>query len=321
MMPEDNAIDAVLATPARPDTGMSWIPDGESVIGSDDHYPEEKPCRRVSVRGFWIDKHPVTNAEFARFIDATGYVTTAERKPDQAAYPGVDPSMLVAGSLVFVKPAHRVPLDDLRRWWRYIPGACWRNPEGPGSSLDGRESHPVVHVTHEDAAGFARWCGKALPTEMEWEYAARGGLDNATYTWGDDPAPDGRMMANTWQGEFPWQNLNEDGYERTSPVDAFPPNCYGLFDMAGNVWEWTDDLYAIPLAPAPRQCCGAGVAVADMTDITSGIPRYVVKGGSHLCAPNYCLRYRPAARQGESADTSSSHIGFRCVIRGKVPHA
>ncbi len=270
-----------------------------------------------------MDEHLVTNADFSRFIDAAGYVTVAERVPDPADYPGIDPEVLVPGSLIFRRPPRPVSLSDPRAWWEYVTAACWRHPEGPGSTLEGREQHPVVHIAYEDAEAYAAWAGKSLPTEAEWEFAARGGLDGAVYAWGDELAPEGRMMANTWQGAFPWQNLAEDGYEGTSPVGAFPANGYGLFDIAGNVWEWTRDLFQ-PRHPGgqARACCAppsprpapqdGGDAIGDTAGV---IPRRVVKGGSHLCAPNYCLRYRPAARQGESVDTSTSHIGFRCVVR------
>jgi formylglycine-generating enzyme len=304
-----------------------WIPGGTFLIGSDEFYPEERPAHRVAVDGFWMDAQPVTVGDFRRFVDATGHVTVAERRPDPTDYPGVDPSLLVPGSLVFRRPPRRVSLHDPRQWWSYVPGACWHRPRGPGSTVEGRERHPVTHLAYEDAEAFARWAGRALPTEAEWERAARGGLEGARYVWGDEPAPHGRAMANTWQGEFPWQNLATDGFEGTSPVGAFPPNGYGLFDMAGNVWEWTADLYAPhhratgPTTPA-RPCCtprdprltstARGDAVASPD---AAIPRRVVKGGSHLCAPNYCLRYRPAARQGEAVDTSTSHIGFRCIVR------
>jgi formylglycine-generating enzyme required for sulfatase activity len=300
---------------------MAPIPGGTFRMGSNDFYPEERPVHPVAVDGFRMDRHPVTNEEFRRFVEATGHLTVAERAPDPAAYPGVDPGLLVPGSLVFRKPAHRVDLRDFRLWWAYVPGACWKHPEGPGSTLQGRERHPVVHVAHEDAEAYAAWAGKSLPTEAEWEFAARGGLDGAVYAWGDEFAPEGRVMANTWQGEFPWQNLGTDGYEGTSPVGAFPANGYGLYDMAGNVWEWTSDLFT-PRHPAEaaKPCCvprnpRVEVPEGPAGGPGAGIPRRVVKGGSHLCAPGYCLRYRPAARQGESADTSTSHIGFRCIVR------
>src|SRR3954468_15926511 len=226
---------------------MVWIPGGTFLMGSDDFYPEERPAHRVTVDGFWMDEHSVTNAEFRRFVKAIGYITVAERPPGPGDYPGVDPTMLVPGSLVFRRPPNPVSLkiqNAYRTWWIYVPGACWKHPEGPGSSIGGRERHPVVHVAYEDAEAYAAWAGKALPSEAEWEFAARGGLEGATYVWGDEFAPKGRMMANTWQGEFPWQNLKADGYEGTSPVGSFPPNGYGLYDMAGNVWQWTSDFFA-----------------------------------------------------------------------------
>ena len=308
-------------TPPFPD--MVWIPGGTFRMGSDRHYPEERPVHRVTVDGFWMDRYPVTNERFRRFVEATGHVTFAEIPPDPADYPGARPEMLYAGSLVFVKPRGRVDLRDMRAWWTYMRGANWRHPRGPQSAIDRLDQHPVVHVTYGDAEAFARWAGKALPTEAEWEFAACGGLDGAEYPWGDEFAPGGRMMANTWQGEFPWQNLHIDGYEWTSPVGAFPANGYGLFDMAGNVWNWTTDWYA-PRHPAEHEkaCCvprnprgGAETESYDPRQPAIRIPRKVLKGGSHLCAPNYCRRYRPAARFPEPVDTSTCHVGFRCVVR------
>jgi formylglycine-generating enzyme required for sulfatase activity len=302
---------------------MIWIPGGVFQMGSDDFYPEERPTHLVEVSAFWMDEHTVTNAEFRRFVEATGYVTVAERLPDPEVYPQVDPAVLVAGSLVFRRPPHRVSLQDPRAWWVYVPGASWRHPEGPASTIEDREDHPVVHVAYEDAKAYADWAGKSLPTEAEWEFAARGGLDSAKYVWGNEFAPNGQLMANTWQGEFPWQNLKSDGYEGTSPIGAFPANGYGLFDMAGNVWEWTSDFFRPRhTGDTVKSCCtprNPRVEVYDQGKIAHGpdahIPRRVVKGGSHLCAPSYCLRYRPAARQGEAVDTSTSHIGFRCIVR------
>jgi sulfatase modifying factor 1 len=288
---------------------MVGIPAGSFRMGSERFYPEERPVRQVDVDAFWIDRHPVTVAEFRRFVDATGHVTTAEQAPLAEDYPDADPELLVPGSLVFHRPPRPVPLHDVRAWWDWVPGADWRHPLGPGSGVEGKDDHPVTQVTHADASAYASWAGKALPSEAEWEYAARGGLEGAVFTWGDEFAPGGTMMANTWQGQFPWQNLLLDGYEGTSPVGAFPANGYGLVDMAGNVWEWTDDWFS---NPPPHSCCAPerqdGAAA-------EAFPRKVIKGGSHLCAPNYCLRYRPAARQGEAVDTSTCHIGFRCVIR------
>jgi formylglycine-generating enzyme required for sulfatase activity len=299
---------------------MVWIPGGIFQMGSDEHYPEERPVHRAEVSGFHVDRHPVTNADFSRFVAATGHVTFAERPPSATDYPTADPALLVPGSAVFFATSRRVDLRDCSQWWQYVPGADWRHPEGPESSIADRADHPVVHVAYEDAAAYASWAGKALPTEAEWEFAARGGLEGKVYTWGDDPAPGGKPMANTWQGEFPWQNLLLDGYERTSPVGAFPPNGYGLFDMAGNVWEWTADWYGQHAAPA-RPCCTPknprGGTRDGSVDPAVGvrIPRKVLKGGSYLCAPNYCLRYRPAARIPETIDTTTCHVGFRCVVR------
>jgi formylglycine-generating enzyme required for sulfatase activity len=295
---------------------MVQVPGGTFRMGSARFYPEERPVREVAVDGFWIDRHPVTVAEFQRFVRETGHVTWAEQDPDPALYPDADPELVVPGSLVFQPTTGPVDLDDYRNWWRWVPGAAWTHPEGPGSGIGGRERHPVTHVAHSDAAAFAAWAGKRLPTEAEWEYAARGGLDGATFTWGNEHAPRGRMMANTWQGEFPWQNLLTDGYAGTSPVEKFPPNGYGLHDMAGNVWEWTEDYFVQSGTSAPRCCVPRDPRVSTAPPLADGerFPRKVIKGGSHLCAPNYCLRYRPAARQGEAVDTSTSHIGFRCIL-------
>jgi formylglycine-generating enzyme required for sulfatase activity len=287
---------------------MIWIPGGTFLMGSNAFYREERPVRPETTAGFWIDRHPVTNAQFRRFVEATGYVTFSERTPTREMYPDAAEEFLVPGSLVFVKPPRPVSLRDHRAWWAYVPGANWRHPNGPNSSIAQRDNHPVVHVNYEDAQAYAAWAGKALPSEVEWEFAARGGLDGAAYAWGDAANPDGRYLANTWQGRFPFENLAEDGFEGTSPVDAFPPNGYGLHDVCGNVWEWTVTPYA-PAGDAEKSCCHR----------ESPDPRKmlrVVKGGSHLCAPNYCLRARPAARQGETIDSSTSHIGFRCVMRG-----
>ena len=285
---------------------MVELPGGTFRMGSERFYPEERPVREVSVAAFAIDRHPVTVAEFRRFVKDTGHVTWAERAPQAADYPDADPGDLVPGSAVFRKTAGPVDVRDVRNWWHWTPGADWRHPEGAESNVGGREQHPVTHVSYGDAEAYAAWAGKSLPTEAEWEYAARGGLDQATYTWGEEFAPKGRMMANTWQGEFPWQNLETDGFERTSPVERFPPNGFGLYDMAGNVWEWTRDDFTFP---STRPCCAPALHRGER------FPRKVIKGGSHLCAPSYCLRYRPAARQAETTDTTTGHIGFRCVVR------
>ncbi len=301
---------AAAGRPAQsPPKNMVWVPGGSFLMGSADFYPEERPVRRVAVDGFWMDSRPVTVAEFRRFVRATGYVTVAERPLDPAQYPSADPALLVPGSLVFFPASEPVDLRDVSQWWRYTPGASWRHPRGPGSTLHGLDQHPVTHVAAEDADAYAAWAGRELPTEAEWEFAARGGLEGAVFTWGDDPAPRGRVMANTWQGEFPWLNLKPPRKRGTSPAGTFPPNGFGLYDMAGNVWEWTSDHYAVQ--PAPTACC--------VPEPGAHIPRRVIKGGSHLCAPNYCLRYRPAARQGEAVDTSTAHLGFRCVIRQIEP--
>lgn len=289
---------------------MVWIPAGECLMGSDEFYPEERPVRRARVDGFWIDQHPVTIHEFREFVEQTGYVTLAERPPDSAAYPGADLALLVPGSAVFRPTPGPVDLNSFV-WWQYLPGASWQEPAGPGNGATGGD-HPVTHVAYEDAHAYAAWAGKQLPTEPEWEYAARGGLDGARFAWGDEETIDGQWMANSWQGEFPWQNLALDGYIGTSPVGSFPANGYGLHDMIGNVWEWTCSPFTPhhtrPTSHAP--CCAPPAPAT-----AAGFASKVIKGGSHLCAPNYCLRYRPAARQGHTIDTSTSHVGFRCVIR------
>lgn len=303
---------------------MTSIPGGTFWMGSDDFYPEERPAHRVTVGAFRMDTHPVTVAEFRRFVADTGYVTTAEVAPDPAEYPDADPSLLVPGSLVFTPPPGPVPLDDYTRWWSFVPGADWRHPEGPGSTVGGRERHPVTHVSWFDARAYAAWAGKDLPTEAEWEFAARGGLDRKTFVWGDEHEPKGRPGGNVWQGRFPWENLETDGFSGTSPVGHFRPNGYGLHDMAGNVWEWTADHFTANHAASGRNvapaspCCIPTDPRVDRAlehDPREAYPRRVIKGGSHLCAPNYCFRYRPAARQGDTEETSTCHIGFRCVLR------
>jgi len=296
-----------MALDAHAPQGTRWIPGGSFTMGDNRFYPEERPVREVAVDGFWMDEAPVTVADFRRFVKETGHVTVAERPPDPRDYPEADRALLKPGSLVFRPTRGPVDLSDPHNWWEYVPGASWEQPEGPGSDVYLRAHHPVVHVAPEDAEAYASWAGKALPTEAEWEYAARGGLERSVFAWGDDPAPGGRMMANFWQGEFPWQNLLADGWPGTSPVGSFPPNGYGLLDMTGNVWEWTSNTFDVREIAA--SCCAPGIA-------DERFPRRVIKGGSHLCAPNYCLRFRPAARQGESIDTSTTHIGFRCIVRG-----
>ncbi|WP_406121206.1 formylglycine-generating enzyme family protein [Streptomyces canus] len=303
--------------------GMVRIPGGTFLMGTADFYPEERPVHPVTVDGFWMDAHPVTVAEFRRFVKATGYVTVAERALDPADYPDADPAALVPGALVFRMTPGPVDLDDWRQWWSYAPDACWRRPLGSDSTLNGRQLHPVTQVAYEDAAAYAAWAGKGLPTEAEWEFAARGGLESAVFPWGDEFAPKGRRMANTWHGAFPWQYL-QAGKARstpgTTPVRTYPSNGYGLYDVAGNVWEWTCD-YFTPRHrdPAPKACCAPrNPRVDHQAENPAGadrFPRRVIKGGSHLCAPNYCLRYRPAARQGQSEDSATCHLGFRCVLR------
>ena len=286
---------------------LVWIPAQTAILGSDDHYPEEAPARPVTVAGFFIQAHQVTNTRFAEFVDATGYVTVAERPLNPADFPGAPPENLQPGSLVFRRTSGPVDLRHLSQWWTWTPGASWRHPIGPGSSIAARAEHPVVHVAFEDAAAYADWAGLALPTEAQWETAARGGLDHTTYTWGDQPEAEGERLANYWHGDFPWRP--EAGYGRTTPVGSFPPNAYGLFDMAGNVWEWTTDWYADTRAGDP--CCDAGSY--DPAQPQFAVPRRVIKGGSFLCADTYCLRYRPAARRPQMVDTGMSHIGFRCI--------
>jgi sulfatase modifying factor 1 len=319
----DTDVAAVTAPGPAPSPGMRWVPAGTFLMGSDAHYPEEAPAHKVTVDGFWIDSRPVTNESFAKFVADTGHATVAEIPPDPAEYPGALPELLYPGSLVFQKPGRPVNMRDMRNWWAFTLGADWRHPGGPDTDLAGMDRHPVVHVAFGDAEAYAKWAGKALPTEAEWERAARGGLEGAAYAWGDEIMPRGRPMANFWQGQFPHENTLEDGWEGTSPVGMFPPNGYGLFDMIGNVWEWTDDWYAPRhQQPAKHSCCvprnprgGTRDESIDVRQPEIRIPRKVLKGGSHLCSPNYCQRYRPAARYPEPVDTSTSHVGFRCIIR------
>lgn len=321
----DTPVPTTASGTARVRKNMAYIPAGVFWMGSDDFYPEERPVHQVAVDGFWMDTHPVTVAEFRRFIRDTGYVTTAQRQPDPADYPDADPALLSAGSMVFTPPPGPVPLDDYRRWWSYVPGADWQHPEGPGSNVGTRNRHPVTHVSYADAQAYAAWAGKALPTEAEWEYAARGDLDRKPYAWGDELHPHGRPAANTWYGEFPWRNTEEDGYSRTSPVGRFRPNGFGLFDVIGNVWEWTCDHYTTDHAagdknvtPASTCCIPRNPVQRAAVDTGHGVERFArrtIKGGSHLCAPNYCVRYRPSARQSHTEDASTSHIGFRCIVR------
>lgn len=294
-----------MPTRARPTPildGMRRVPGGSFVRGSDVHYAEEAPARRATVDAFWIDVTPVTNEQFAAFVAATGHVTVAETAPSPEAYPGADPRLLQPGSAVFEPPPGPVDLRQPGLWWRYVIGASWRCPLGPGSRA--RPDHPVVHVAYPDALAFATWTGKRLPTEAEWEFAARGGLEGAAYAWGEQLEVGGKRMANYWDGDFPWRSRKPRGQERTSKVRSFPANGYGLYDMIGNVWEWTSDLYRGSAEGGGDGCC-AGASDPQAAR--------VIKGGSHLCAEIYCRRYRPAARHAQTSDSSTSHIGFRCV--------
>lgn len=299
---------------------MVRLPGGTFTMGSDEFSPDETPVHERTVDAFEIDLHPVTNEQFAAFVEATGYVTVAERELDPADFPGADPADLVPGALVFTPTAGPVDLSDWRQWWRWEPGASWRHPFGRASSVDDRPTHPVVQVSFADAAAYATWAGTRLPTEAEFEYAARGGLDGARFAWGDDERPGGRLMVNRWQGDFPYRNTGAEGWVGTSPVMTFPPNGYGLFDVTGNVWEWTTDYYTPrhevpgrvpvePIEPGDRR----NLLAEESAEPGSRIPRRVLKGGSHLCSPDYCLRYRPAARSPQADDTATTHIGFRCA--------
>jgi len=320
----DASVPSKLELEIRPDVDMEWIAGGTYRMGSNRHYPEEAPAHDVTVAGFWMDRYPVTNAQFEEFVQATGHVTMAEIAPNLADYPGAQPELLVPASAVFRSPAKRVDLRNQYNWWIYVPGADWRHPVGPGSTIEGMENHPAVHIGYADAAAYARWVGKKLPTEAEWEFAARGGLNGAEFAWGEELSPGGTIMANTWQGEFPIENLASDGFERTSPVGFYPANGYGLYDMIGNVWEWTTDWYRARHRTSGRGCCElvnprGGDREQSMDPNTPlKIPRKVIKGGSYLCAPNYCRRYRPAARMPQPIDTTTGHLGFRCVVRSST---
>ncbi len=300
------------------DVAQVWIPGGEFVMGSDEHYPEEGPARRVHIDGFWIDRCPVTNAEYETFVAATGYVTVAERPLDPADFPGAPAENLVPGSMVFTGTSGPVDLRHLSQWWTWTPGASWRRPEGPRSDLEGRGDHPVVHVAGEDAEAYAIWIGRALPTEAEWERAARGGLAAAAYAWGDEPEQPGQRLANYWHGDFPWRAA--PGYGGTTAVSSYPENGYGLADTAGNVWEWTADWYDERRPAGTTTCCvprnprgGTRERSRDPAQPQFQVPRRVIKGGSFLCADSYCKRYRPASRRPQATDTGMSHIGFRCA--------
>jgi formylglycine-generating enzyme required for sulfatase activity len=301
--------------------GLRWIPTQTYTMGSDRHYAEEGPAHQVRVVGFWMEPHQVTNAQFAEFVRESSYVTVAERPLDPADYPGAPKENLQPGSMVFARTRGPVDRRHLSLWWSWVPGAMWQRPEGNGSSIAGRKDHPVVHVAHEDALAYAAWASRSLPTEAEWEAAARGGVDQATFTWGEEPERPGQRLANYWHGEFPWRPTT--GYGTTSPVGSFPANAYGLSDTAGNVWEWTSDWYsARHIIDTGPSCCppqnSSGSAREDSLDHQQPqfrVPRKVVKGGSFLCADSYCRRYRPAARRPQPVDTGMSHLGFRCMTR------
>jgi formylglycine-generating enzyme len=301
---------------------MLWIPAGQFLMGSDDYYPEEAPTRSVAVDGFWIDRFETTNRQFTQFVEETGYRTVAQRTLDPAEFPNAPAENLVPGSLVFTRTAGPVDLRHVSQWWTWTPGASWRRPDGPLSSIDGREDEPVVHVAFEDAEAYATWARKSLPTEAEWERAARGGLEGATFVWGDEPEQPGtERLANYWHGDFPWRS--DDGYGTRWPVGSYPANAFGIHDMAGNVWEWTSDWYAPRRTEDARDTCcvpvnptgGPPEGSFDAAQPQFQIPRKIIKGGSYLCADSYCMRYRPAARRPQMIDTGMSHIGFRCVRR------
>jgi formylglycine-generating enzyme required for sulfatase activity len=291
---------------------MVLVPAGSGPMGSVRYYAEERPRRTVSVPAVWFDRDLVTNAEFARFVEDTGHVTVPEQDLDPADFPGADPDLLVPGSQVFTPTAGPVPLDDWTQWWRWQPGAQWRHPDGPGSSWEDLSDHPVVHVGWEDAQAYAAWVGKRLATEEEWEHAARGGLVDAEFAWGDELWPGGEVLANTWHGPFPWRSRDPHGFDRTSPVGSYPPNGYGLHDMIGNVWEWTGSPWTASHAEEPAPVVPAATCCGGSRRLGEG-DRMVTKGGSHLCSPDYCMRYRPAARQGQGVRDTTSHVGFRCV--------
>ena len=303
--------------------GMVWIPAGKFLMGSPfPPFEDARPLHTVQVDGFWMDACPVTNTGFARFVKATGYVTVAERKLDPTQFPGVPAEKLVPGSLVFKPPSSPVTLNDVSKWWNFVPGANWRNPEGPKSNLKGREDHPVVQVCWDDATAFARWAGKQLPTEAQWELAARGGLKQMPFVWGKEFTPSGKYMANTWQGHFPDKNTRSDGYAGTSPVRSFRPNRFGLYDMAGNVWQWCSDWYrADYYAESPRRNPLGPRNSFDPDE--PGIQKRVQRGGSFLCSAQYCSRYMPGGRGKGAVDTGASNVGFRCVGSGRLgsePH-
>lgn len=298
---------------------MVWIPGGHFLMGSDSHYPEEGPVREASVDGFWMDETAVTNAAFGQFVDQTGYVTVAERPPDPQVFPGADPQQLVPGSITFLMPPGPVDMGNPAGWWRWTPGADWRHPWGPGSDIAGKNEHPVTQVSWEDVDAYARWAGKELPREADWERAARGGLEQEEFAWGDDLSPGGVERMNRWIGQFPWEFTPEaeGAVPDTFPVRSFPPNDFGLFEITGNAWEWTRTWFGSdPELQKSTSCCGVLEASREPG---SGIPRKVLKGGSFLCAENYCSRYRPAARIPQTLDSATCHTSFRCIRRDPEP--
>jgi formylglycine-generating enzyme len=308
----ESGFDRELAT-----EGMVWIPGGTYRRGFEEE-SDAQPVHEIEISGFWIDRTEVTNAQFAAFVRATGYVTVAEKPLDPKLFPGAPRELLVPGSIVFSPPAGKVDLREPLSWWRYQPGAEWRHPEGPGSSIDGLENHPVVHVCWEDALAYARWAGKRLPTEAEWEYAARGGLEAKQYGWGDEFRPGARWQANTWQGRFPVQNSASDGYATTASVGSFPPNGFGLHDMAGNVWEWCADWYRPDAYTSAKSSNPQGPESSFDPD-EPGVPKRVMRGGSFMCSDEYCGRYRPGSRGKGAPDSGAGHIGFRCARSGEAP--
>jgi len=293
-------------------TGMVWVGGGAFLMGSDE-FADARPVHEVHVKGFWMDKHEVTNAEFARFVEATGYKTVAERPLNPADFPGVPLDKLVPGSAVFTPPMQKVSLDNPLQWWQYVNGANWKNPEGPGSSINGRENHPVVHISHEDASAYAQWAGKRLPTEAEWEYAARAGKsDQSPYYWGTELKPGNQWQANIFQGNFPEGNTREDGYDFAAPVGSFAPNPLGLYDMDGNVWEWCADFYRPDYYRVSPKENPAGPSDSHDPD-EPGAVKYVQRGGSFLCSDQYCIRYKAGSRGKGEASSGSNNLGFRCV--------
>ena len=290
---------------------MVWIPGSTFQMGSDE-FPDSRPVHPVTVNGFWMDEHEVTNAQFAGFVRQTGYVTVAERPLNPQDYPGVPSSELVPGSAVFTPPAQNVSLNNPLQWWTYVGGANWQHPKGPTSTIKGHENEPVVHVSYEDAAAYAKWAGKRLPTEAEWEFAAQGGKGQRTYYWGNELKPAGKWVANIYQGDFPRQNALEDGFAEAAPVKTFPPNAYGLYDMDGNVWEWCQDFYRPDyyinsLASNPN-----GPPDSYDPDEPNAIKR-VQRGGSFLCSDQYCARYKAGSRGKGEVTSGSNNLGFRCV--------